>query len=134
MFSFHVATGSQDNSAMIWDLRQRKRVYTVPAHTNLISMVKFQRKATLFSLLTSSPWKSSNIMPLCLVCLPFLRCQVPTHCHCLACLPHLHGQIPAFSLLTSSPWSSSNIRPVCLVCSFGLFLFFLLSFSLYLQK
>lgn len=30
---------------MIWDLRKRQTVYTIPAHTNLISHVKFHGKA-----------------------------------------------------------------------------------------
>ena len=40
---YHIATGSEDNTAKIWDIRQRKCVYTIPAHNNLISKVKFQR-------------------------------------------------------------------------------------------
>ena len=32
---------------MIWDLRKRQSVYTVPAHTNLISHVKFYGKCLL---------------------------------------------------------------------------------------
>lgn len=39
---YHVATGSEDNSVKIWDLRQRKCMYTIPAHKNLVSKVKFQ--------------------------------------------------------------------------------------------
>ena len=30
---------------MIWDLRKRQSVYTIPAHTNLISHVKFHGEA-----------------------------------------------------------------------------------------
>ena len=41
LFSYHVATGSEDQKVMIWDLRKRKAIYTIPAHTNLISYVKF---------------------------------------------------------------------------------------------
>jgi len=39
---YHVATGSEDNSVKIWDLRQRCCLYTIPAHTNLVSQVKFE--------------------------------------------------------------------------------------------
>lgn len=39
---YHIATGSEDNTAKIWDLRQSKCIYTIPAHNNLISKVKFQ--------------------------------------------------------------------------------------------
>lgn len=41
---YRVATGSEDQKIMIWDLRKRQCVYTIPAHTNLISHVKFQGK------------------------------------------------------------------------------------------
>ena len=39
---YHLATGSEDNSVKIWDLRQRMCIYTIPAHNNLVSGVKFQ--------------------------------------------------------------------------------------------
>ncbi|GAA6071713.1 U4/U6 small nuclear ribonucleoprotein Prp4-like, partial, partial [Tachysurus ichikawai] len=39
---FHVATGSGDNTCKVWDLRKRRCIYTIPAHQNLISSVKFQ--------------------------------------------------------------------------------------------
>lgn len=39
---YQIATGSEDNTAKIWDLRQSKCIYTIPAHNNLISKVKFQ--------------------------------------------------------------------------------------------
>jgi U4/U6 small nuclear ribonucleoprotein PRP4 len=39
-----LATASEDNSAKIWDLRQSKCIYTIPAHKNLISKIKFQSK------------------------------------------------------------------------------------------
>ncbi|XP_023019204.2 U4-U6 small nuclear riboprotein factor 60K [Leptinotarsa decemlineata] len=39
---FQIATASEDNSCKIWDLRKRSILYTIPAHTNLISEVKFQ--------------------------------------------------------------------------------------------
>ena len=50
VYSYHVATGSEDQKVMIWDLRKRKAVYTIPAHTNLISYVKFHGKFALVSL------------------------------------------------------------------------------------
>ena len=43
-FRYRVATGSEDQKIMIWDLRKRQCVYTIPAHTNLISHVKFHGK------------------------------------------------------------------------------------------
>lgn len=50
---YHIATGSQDNSCKIWDLRRRQSVYTIPAHTNLISCVKYDQDGGNF-LVTSS--------------------------------------------------------------------------------
>ena len=44
VFRYHIATGSEDQKVMIWDLRKRKAIYTIPAHTNLISYVKFHGK------------------------------------------------------------------------------------------
>ena len=44
-FRYRIATGSEDQKMMIWDLRKRQTVYTIPAHTNLISHVKFHGKA-----------------------------------------------------------------------------------------
>ncbi|KAI9137114.1 WD40-repeat-containing domain protein [Paraphysoderma sedebokerense] len=40
---FQVATGSEDNTIKIWDLRKMKCLYTVPAHKNLVSQVKYYR-------------------------------------------------------------------------------------------
>lgn len=49
---YHLATGSGDNTCKVWELRNRKCLYTVPAHQNLLSAVRFQRKyAFLFSFL-----------------------------------------------------------------------------------
>ena len=44
-FRYRIATGSEDQKIMIWDLRKRQSVYTIPAHTNLISHVKFHGEA-----------------------------------------------------------------------------------------
>lgn len=40
--SYHLATGSEDNTARIWDLRKRSCIYTIPAHMSLISSIKYQ--------------------------------------------------------------------------------------------
>lgn len=53
MRSYHIATGSEDNSCRVWDLRRRGCVYTIPAHMNLLSHVKYQQNGGHF-LLTSS--------------------------------------------------------------------------------
>jgi len=44
---YHVATGSGDNTCKVWDLRQRKCIYTIPAHQNLVTGVKFERRCLL---------------------------------------------------------------------------------------
>lgn len=50
---YHLATGGEDNTCRIWDLRKRKSLYTIPAHSNLISQVKFEPQEGYF-LVTSS--------------------------------------------------------------------------------
>lgn len=37
----HVASGSEDNSCIIWELRQQRTLYTLPAHSALVSRVRF---------------------------------------------------------------------------------------------
>lgn len=59
--SYHIATGSGDNTCKVWDLRQRRCVYTIPAHQNLVTGVKFERKLCLVSALT--PDSSWNVCP-----------------------------------------------------------------------
>lgn len=44
---YHVATGSGDNTCKVWDLRQRKCIYTIPAHQNLVTGVRFERESLL---------------------------------------------------------------------------------------
>ncbi|EHB03294.1 U4/U6 small nuclear ribonucleoprotein Prp4, partial [Heterocephalus glaber] len=39
---YHIATGSGDNTCKVWDLRQRRCIYTIPAHQNLVTGVKFE--------------------------------------------------------------------------------------------
>lgn len=43
---YHLATGSEDHSCRIWDLRKRACVYVLPAHKSLISQVMLQRRCT----------------------------------------------------------------------------------------
>lgn len=50
---YHLATGSDDHTVRVWDLRKRDCVYVIPAHTSLISTVKFAPKTGEF-LITSS--------------------------------------------------------------------------------
>ena len=39
---YQLASGGEDNSVKVWDLRKRACVYTVPAHTKMISDIKFE--------------------------------------------------------------------------------------------
>lgn len=39
---YHVASGSEDHSCRVWDLRKRGCVYVLPAHKSLISQVSHQ--------------------------------------------------------------------------------------------
>lgn len=51
---YQIATGSEDNSVKIWDLRKRACVYTVPAHTKLVSDIKFEEQYEGRVMLTTS--------------------------------------------------------------------------------
>ena len=44
---YQLATGSDDHTVKIWDLRQKKCNYTIPAHSDLISHIKFQVTQTM---------------------------------------------------------------------------------------
>ncbi|XP_027195846.2 U4-U6 small nuclear riboprotein factor 60K [Dermatophagoides pteronyssinus] len=39
---YQIVTGSEDNSVKIWNLRERKLEYTIAAHTNIVSKVRFE--------------------------------------------------------------------------------------------
>lgn len=51
---YQVATGSEDHSIKVWDLRQSKCIYTIPAHSNIISKVKFQSMSKFSKILIFS--------------------------------------------------------------------------------
>lgn len=55
-----LATGSSDNTTKIWELRTRSQLYTIPAHTHVVSDVRYQ-KTTGHFLLTSSYDKSGKL-------------------------------------------------------------------------
>ena len=40
--SYHLATGSDDHTVRLWDMRKRETVITYAAHSKLISNVKFE--------------------------------------------------------------------------------------------
>ena len=45
---YHLATGSDDNTIRLWDLRRKNCFYVIPAHKSLISEVKFQADSSKF--------------------------------------------------------------------------------------
>lgn len=55
-----LATAAADHQVKIWDLRKRSILYTIPAHTHLLSDVRYQRSHGHF-LLTSSYDKSAKL-------------------------------------------------------------------------
>ncbi|XP_058796104.1 U4/U6 small nuclear ribonucleoprotein Prp4 isoform X2 [Phymastichus coffea] len=66
---YHIATGSEDNSVKIWDLRKRAHIYTIPAHVNLISDVKYQKEHGQYLVAasydhTASIWSQNTWQPL----------------------------------------------------------------------
>lgn len=48
-----LASGSDDHTVRIWDLRKKKAAYTIPAHSSLISHVRFAPGHGRFLLSTS---------------------------------------------------------------------------------
>jgi len=42
---YQIVTGSDDHTARVWDLRKRGCVYTIPAHSRLISAVRYEPTA-----------------------------------------------------------------------------------------
>lgn len=62
---FHLATGGEDNTCRIWDLRKKGCLYTIPAHANLISQIKFEPKEGYFLVtasydMTTKVWSSRD--------------------------------------------------------------------------
>ncbi|KAL0852722.1 hypothetical protein ABMA27_012552 [Loxostege sticticalis] len=55
-----LATSAADHQTKIWDLRRRAILYTIPAHTHLVSDVRYQRSHGHF-LLTASYDKSAKL-------------------------------------------------------------------------
>lgn len=45
---YHLATGGEDNTCRVWDLRKKKSLYVIPAHANLISQVKYEPQEGYF--------------------------------------------------------------------------------------
>ncbi|VDD76836.1 unnamed protein product [Mesocestoides corti] len=57
---YHAASCSADNSVRIWDLRQQQTIYVIPAHTSVVSSVKFEPENHNY-LVTSSFDKSVKL-------------------------------------------------------------------------
>ena len=51
---YHLATGGDDNTVKIWDLRKRENLTTIPAHSKLVSDIKFEQNPQSRLMLTSS--------------------------------------------------------------------------------
>lgn len=43
VYSYQIATGASDDTIRIWDMRSLKALYTIPAHVNNVSDVRFFR-------------------------------------------------------------------------------------------
>ncbi|KAK7838766.1 u4/u6 small nuclear ribonucleoprotein prp4-like protein [Quercus suber] len=60
--------GGEDNTCRVWDLRKRKTLYTIPAHSNLISEVKFEPQEGYFLVtasydMTAKIWSARDFKP-----------------------------------------------------------------------
>ncbi|KAG9443429.1 hypothetical protein H6P81_014769 [Aristolochia fimbriata] len=65
---YHLATGSEDNTCRIWDLRKKKPLYVIPAHSHLISQVKYEQQegyflATASYDMTAKIWSARDFKP-----------------------------------------------------------------------
>ncbi len=66
---YHIFSGSLDNACKVWDLRRRKIEYTIPAHTNVVSNVVFEKNSGEYVLsssydCTARLWASKTWQPL----------------------------------------------------------------------
>eukprot|EP00088_Acartia_fossae_P004613 TRINITY_DN1198_c0_g1_i1.p1 TRINITY_DN1198_c0_g1~~TRINITY_DN1198_c0_g1_i1.p1 ORF type:complete len:496 (-),score=101.29 TRINITY_DN1198_c0_g1_i1:97-1584(-) len=66
---YHIVTCSQDNSCKIWDLRKRNIEYTIPAHTKLVSNVRFEKNSGEYLVSssydgTAKVWATKTWLPL----------------------------------------------------------------------
>ncbi|KAJ0978012.1 hypothetical protein J5N97_013486 [Dioscorea zingiberensis] len=66
---YHLATGSEDNTCRIWNLRKRKCEFVIPAHSHLISQVKYEPQEGYFLATASFDtkamiWSSRDVKPI----------------------------------------------------------------------
>jgi hypothetical protein len=94
---YQVATGSADHTVRIWDLRRKNCMYIIPAHSNLISELKYQVRGASASAVTACrpapPAAASDaVTEQPLPARPSRACScglltADTHCPALPCLP-----------------------------------------------
>lgn len=63
VFEHHIATGAQDSSCVVWDLRNRKQVQVYIEHSGSVNAVAFNSGGSL--LLSGSSDKTSKIFDVC---------------------------------------------------------------------
>ena len=66
---YHIFTGSLDHACKVWDIRKRGIEYTIPAHTNVVSNVVFEKTSGDYVLTssydnTAKLWASKTWLPL----------------------------------------------------------------------
>ena len=65
---YHMGTGGDDNTVKIWDLRKQQIVSTIPAHSKLVSDIKFEKSAQSRLMITTSYdqkckiWGAKNVL------------------------------------------------------------------------
>ncbi|EFJ34421.1 hypothetical protein SELMODRAFT_81344 [Selaginella moellendorffii] len=65
---YHLATGGEDHTCKIWDLRRKAMLYTIPAHSSLISQVKYEREDGYYLMTasfdnTAKAWSGRDFKP-----------------------------------------------------------------------
>lgn len=64
----HLATGGDDNTVKIWDLRKKANISTIPAHSKLVSDIKFDKSPQSRLMITTSYdhkckiWGAKNVL------------------------------------------------------------------------
>ncbi|CAI9101816.1 OLC1v1039233C1 [Oldenlandia corymbosa var. corymbosa] len=66
---YHLASGGEDNTCRVWDLRKKRSLCIIPAHSNLISQVKFESQQGSFLVTgsfdtTAKVWSSTDFRPI----------------------------------------------------------------------
>jgi U4/U6 small nuclear ribonucleoprotein PRP4 len=57
---YQLATAGEDNTIRIWDIRAASCIYTVPAHTNLITSVRYWHATDAFGTTAFDDWTFEN--------------------------------------------------------------------------